>query len=456
MGYYKIIPMGYLFIKSVARFIVSFYYRREFRNLEKVPQDRPLIIATSHTNAFLDSLVTGVYLPQKMYSLPRGTIFFNQSKFVLWVFRSARMIPIFRQLEGERYIKRNFKSFELLHEALGHNETIHIFPEAICIQERRLKPAKKGAAKIMLGAEKKYEYDLNTQIVFLGLNYERAPKFDSNLFLNYSRPYGIKDFLKTHQENEGRGVNELTEFIGKKLKNQVIHINEESLDELVEQTELVYKPHLFREHRLDERIPRHQFILSREIAKAVNYFHKQQDDRLESVKRKLSDYVRQIDELGIKDHWLTNKVYFVNVLAWIVLLTLTLPFHLYGLLTNLIPAGVPKYIAEKVVKKNEFYSSAVVLTAMTTYLVVLPIYLLVFSLIYNSLTIGLLFVASVLAFGKFSTYYFSWQRKCGEMISAVLVKAKKKQQLVNLIVLRADIVDNLSELKESFRGRHES
>lgn len=448
--------MGYNFLKYLAGFIIAFYYRVNYRNIDKLPKGVAMIIVANHTNAFLDSLILGGRVPRKMYSLPRGTIFFDQSKFVLMIFRWARMIPVFRQMEGDEYLKRNFESFEFLKDALGKKESLQIFPEAICIQERRLKPSKKGAAKIMLGAEKKFGYNLNIQVVFLGMNYKHAPSFDSSLFLNYSRPYVIRDFFKLYQENEGRGINELTTFIDKMLKNQVIHIDDSSLDELVEQTELVYKPHLFQQYSLDKRKSLHQFIISREIAKAVNYFHKNQDERLVSVKNKLRQYVKQLDELGIKDHWLINKVYPLSILTLLVCLTLTLPLHIYGLLTNLIPAGIPKYLANKMVKKDEFYSSAVVLTAMTTYLVMIPLYALVVSLIYKSLSMGILFAASVILFGKFSTYYFSWQCTCMEMIDALRVKVNEKGKLFGLLVLRADIVDNLSELKVSFRERHKS
>ena len=224
--------MGYYFFKYLANFIIAFYYRSRYRNLHKLPKDAPFVIVGNHTNAFLDSFVLGGQVPRKMYNLPRGTIFFNQPKFVLELFRWARMIPVYRQMEGDEYVKRNLESFEFLKDALGKKEGLQIFPEGICIQERRLKPAKKGAAKIMLGAEKKFGYNLNTRIIFLGLNYEKATKFDSNLFLNYSRPYGISEFIESFQENEGRGIKELTEFIGKKLKNQVVHINDSSLDQL--------------------------------------------------------------------------------------------------------------------------------------------------------------------------------------------------------------------------------
>ncbi|HHZ63954.1 MAG TPA: hypothetical protein EYN38_05235 [Flavobacteriales bacterium] len=448
--------MGYIFLKYLSRFIISFYYRVNYRKLPKFPNDVPVVIVANHTNAFLDSLIIGGRIAQKMYSLPRGTIFFNQPKFVLIIFSWARMIPVFRQMEGDEYVKRNLESFNFLKEALGRKESLQIFPEAICIQERRLKPAKKGAAKIMLGAEKKYGYELNTQVVFLGMNYKHAPSFDSTLLLNYSRPYDIKQFCKLYQEHEGRGIKALTEFIGERLKNQVIHIDDQSLDELVEQAELVYKPHLFQQYGLDMRSSRHHFIVSRELAKAVNYFHKLEDDRLASVKKKLSDYVRQIDELGIKDHWLARKVYLPGILLRIVLLVFALPLHVYGLLTNLVPAGIPKFLAEKVVKKDEFYSSVVVLAAMTTYLVVIPLYMIIVSQIYNSLLIGFLFIVSVILFGKFSTHYFSWQKICWEMICALRVKGKEREKLANLLKLRADIVDNLSELKESFRKRHKS
>ena len=227
--------MVYHIIRFLLKLFIHNFYRISIRHGNQAPTDKPLIIVSNHTNAFLDSLCMAIAIKQKMYSLPRGNVFLNSSKVLKWLFNEVRMIPIFRKLEGAENLKRNDETFERCFQIMKDKGTIHIYPEAICIYERRLKSIKKGAARILLGAEERNDFTLGCQVIVCGLIYEEAAEFNSNLLFNFSRPFSIDESIEMYKENNVLGINHLTNLIGKKMLPKMVHVDSKELVDLVGQ-----------------------------------------------------------------------------------------------------------------------------------------------------------------------------------------------------------------------------
>ncbi len=89
-------------------------------------------------------------MPRSIHFLARGDAF--RKPRVASVLRGMHMIPIFRLSEGKENLQRNEETFKLSLNVLRQNGCILIFPEGICVNENKVRPLKKGTARLSFSA----------------------------------------------------------------------------------------------------------------------------------------------------------------------------------------------------------------------------------------------------------------------------------------------------------------
>ncbi len=137
----------YWLLKIWVRAGLQFYCSRiVFDRNEMDESNRPLILACNHPNSFFDALVMAAYYPRKMYFLARGDAFVNP--FVDRLLRMMNMFPMYRISEGRDKLDKNHDTFAACLEVLKQNGCVLIFSEGICINEWKLRPLKKGTARL--------------------------------------------------------------------------------------------------------------------------------------------------------------------------------------------------------------------------------------------------------------------------------------------------------------------
>ena len=445
--------MVYHLVRFIFFLAIHNFYRIKVRHGNLVPTDKPLIIASNHTNAFLDSLSMAITIKQKMYSLPRGNIFLTSSKMLTWLFNEIRMIPIFRKLEGSEHLKRNDETFERCFQIIKDKGTIHIYPEAICIYERRLKSIKKGAARILLGAEERNGFSLGSQVIICGLIYEEASRFNSNLLFNFSRPFSIDQSIAIYKENNVLGINHLSNLIGEKMLPNMVHIENKQLDQLVSQVEIVYKTDLCAQYGFNQRNQSHGFFLSREIANGINFHYQLNPDHLFEVGGKLSSYLNGLKTLGVKDHQVYGFSYMRTLLYSIAFLLFS-PLYVWGMLNHLIPLLACQRIADNVVKRIEFRGSVLLLSWVCILLVYYPLMILLSYLITKSLVISVIYGMTLPILGRIA---FLFSRACVELGSDILFMIKSlgiRIKIREFKSQREKVLTDLNYLKNEYRNRH--
>ncbi|MBL4658617.1 MAG: 1-acyl-sn-glycerol-3-phosphate acyltransferase [Flavobacteriales bacterium] len=422
--------------------------------MENLPRTGSLIICANHTNAFLDALILGSHIPRKIKNLPRGDIFFTSGPTLRWLFDQIGMIPIFRAIEGKEHLHKNEETFSRCHEVLGRGGAIAIFPEGICIPERRIKAMKKGAARIIFGAEELYDFGLDTKLIFVGMNYEKAWRFKTDLFLNFSRVYSIEEYIELYKENTVKGINELTKSLKPKLTTQVIHLDKAEYDGFYEQVESLYAEQLIEEHGLQVDNLEHQFLLSREIARGINYHFAENESGISQVRQETDTYFKELEVLGLTDKTLasipTGLSLFMNILSTI----LAFPLHLYGLINNYIPAKIAKTVADKVVKKVDFYSSVTATVGMCSFLFFYPLMIFIFWIGSDSLVLTGLYTATLHLSGNFSAQYIEGLRELRSTIKHYQFAKNNQNKVGELLSIRKQLEDKLVGLKVAYRDRN--
>src|SRR3954470_11109789 len=136
-------------------FLPSFYKRIQAHNIRHLMTDDPVIIAMNHPNAFTDPIAfTYVSYPMRLYYMARGDAF--KPGIISWLLERIGIVPIFRiQDAGKEGLLKNDEAYRRVNHLLGKNGKVMVFAEGLCIQERCLRPLKKGVARMVFGA---YEY----------------------------------------------------------------------------------------------------------------------------------------------------------------------------------------------------------------------------------------------------------------------------------------------------------
>lgn len=174
----------YWVLKIWVRVGLKFYCSRVvFDQSNMDAGNRPMILACNHPNSFFDAMVIAAYHPRKMYFLARGDAFVNPIADKL--LRMMNMYPVYRMSEGKDKLDKNHTTFADCVDVLKRNGCVLIFSEGICINEWKLRPLKKGTARLawMCWAEQ----GINDMIVQpVGINYHSYTELPKKVNVSFA------------------------------------------------------------------------------------------------------------------------------------------------------------------------------------------------------------------------------------------------------------------------------
>lgn len=153
--------------------------------------DKPLILACNHPNSFLDAIVLGGYHRRPLHFLARGDAFKNPR--AAKVMRALKMIPIYRISEGKENLDNNKQTFQDCMEVFRNNGIVLIFSEGISINEWRLRPLKKGTARIAWMCWKE-ENIADMLVQPTGINYNSFDGPPKVMDYRFAPVFGMNDF----------------------------------------------------------------------------------------------------------------------------------------------------------------------------------------------------------------------------------------------------------------------
>ncbi|HMJ69065.1 MAG TPA: 1-acyl-sn-glycerol-3-phosphate acyltransferase [Cyclobacteriaceae bacterium] len=229
--------MLYYWLKFMMRMALSIYYRKRiFTGFDNVPATGPAIFACNHPNSFLDAMIIGAYIKRETHFLARSDVFNSPLK--LWILSQFKLIPIYRLQEGAENLNKNKETFERCHAIFRKGGTVLMFSEGLCIQEMRLRPLKKGTARIAL----EYAKDgAALTIIPTGLNYMKPTIFRQDILISMDTPFNAADYAAEFNENSSKGIASLNKRLETGLQNSVIDINDKQKEkEIVQLIEVEY------------------------------------------------------------------------------------------------------------------------------------------------------------------------------------------------------------------------
>ncbi|MGB3947722.1 MAG: 1-acyl-sn-glycerol-3-phosphate acyltransferase [Bacteroidia bacterium] len=437
--------MLYYITKVLTNIFYRVYYKIDFVGKQRVPSNQAVILSPNHTNAFIDPVAIAMSLPQKVRFFARGDVF--KGKFAKWVLNALSISPMYRLQEGYSELKKNDKTFEECRNLLSNNKTILLFPEAICIQEPRLQPLKKGLGRIVFQTEEIFDFKKNVWIVPIGLNYSNAKKFRSRLFINFGEAISIKHYEQLFKEDKVKALNEFTKFLEAQMAKLIITVNNKEYDTLFELLTEIYLNEWMQFKKYELNNIEHQYKASKELADVINYLDKNNTLLLENINNELLQYNQLLQKHGLKNQLLEpESIKTMNLFSFIAdsfVLFFGTPIYCMAWLTNAVPYLISKRFADNKIKKVEFYASIYANMSMLVWVIYYVIQLSIIALITKNASILLLGASLIPLLGLFALSFYPIKKKINTKLNLLKLVRKQRSVVEQLMNLRAQVFSDI-------------
>ena len=318
--------MLYFLLKKIFQLAFKIYFRNTKVNFATpLDSSKPSLFVANHQSGIMDAILLSTQIPQGLHFMSRGESFGN--RFKEWLYGLINMHPIYRKEFTPEKAHLNDLMMPKFRDILANGDSLLIFPEGISRTEPRMRKVKTGAARIVLETEALHQYQLDIQLIPVGINYSDPHQFRSDVQLNFGAPICLSKAIGLHQQEEKRlAVQELTRQIEQSIKGLTIEIKHPELDDLVDSVDQICREELLNSHTEDS--PQIELKVRQEIIAAIAYYNAAAPAILNKMKKKLSNYRFQLELLGLNEKRFQRLF---KARGWQLLLhLLASPIHLYS------------------------------------------------------------------------------------------------------------------------------
>lgn len=425
--------MLYAAVRPLATIGLKFYFRRiDLANTDRIPKDAAVIIAANHPTTFIEPCILACFLENPLHFMARGDFFKNSIAAKL--LRGVHIIPVFRLRDGGfSGLKNNYASFGKAFQVLAMKKTLMILAEGRCIHEKRLRPIRKGTARIALGALDTTDLK-EVYIVPVGVNFTYADRLRSDVMINCGEPIKASEYLEGYQENATPAINELTEELRQRLSQEVVIIDKIEDEPLAENVLRLYRTeHPYQPGRFI-RPSAIQLQAEKKITVAINQLP---EGEKQTLAFQTHDYFSRLERMRIDDPALqglyrkerqqTSRI-FLGIVPALVLLLWHIP-----------PILLVQWLAGTKIKTLEFSGPVRWAGLMVVYLFYTLLWLI------TALIFGSWWLLLVPAIGLLSaSWIIRFTERMGRWILAWRAKRQAEHELNYLKGLRAKIMEQVS------------
>lgn len=331
--------------------------------MERVPGNRPVILAVNHPTAFLEPCILACTLDRPLYFLVRGDVF--AQPLYAAILKAFHMLPMYRLKDrGYKFVKENFQTLDACFDALHENKTIMILAEGTTKAEKRLRPIKKGTARLAFGVLDKYPDIQEVYVVPVGVNFDYMDRFRAEVMIDFGVPIQARDYYEVYQTNNAEGTDRFTEELSGRMRALIVSVENESDDVLAEQ--LLVMERARRRFSLWPVLGNDPVSLSREQAVADFVNQLSLHDKAALADR-CGRYFEALQKAGISDRTVAESQNDSAVEK--LLIVAGIPVFFMGFIFNFFPARLARYIADKQTESVEFYAPVMLVVAMVAYLI---------------------------------------------------------------------------------------
>ncbi len=346
----------YIVIKKIMGIPYRLFYKNYIiTGRENIPKDKPVFFAPNHQNAIMDPLAIIYSVNKQPVFLARGDAFNNPT--IAKIFAILKILPVYRQHDGREALKKNEDIFQTSVNVLKNNRALCLFPEAKHNEFRRLRILKKGVQRITFQALEDTNFKLDIKIIPTGIYYDNRDNSKSTVIVNYGKPINALDYVDVYKENPNNAIIALKADMTKSIKSLIINIEDKDYYDLYEDLRLLYNSRLIKFKKLANK-EINKFKTDQKIIEKVSNYSIKNEGFLPELNTKVESYKNLISEnnLSIKSV-VKGKKHFFKFAATIITLIIGFPLFLYGVIFNIIPFKLTRYISKNLLTDNQYISS---------------------------------------------------------------------------------------------------
>jgi len=410
--------MIYKFLRWFASVGIKFYYKNVFisPNFE-VRNNTPTIYASNHPSGFYESLILTTVLKKPIIFLVRSD--YVSIKGLMWAFKILKLYPIYRQSEGLKDVSKNREAFSILNKELEKKTPVCIYPEGTTKFNFRIKPIKKGIARLALGAINNGIKDL--KITPIAFNFEAPVEFRSNLFINVENSFSVSDYINDKNELPVQ-LRNLTKEVEDKMREVTIDLKNQHQFDLYKKINSIIVNDYNKNKKLKPYVFNSQLpSVSKELSRKIKDID---EDKFNILNEATNKYFKLLKNIRSTDNAVISpSISFIDGIKYII----GYPIYTIGILLNILPILFALYIRKKKIKQYEYKTVVTVLISQFAYLFYF-IFLLILSLIFFSYYGLLVFVLPIIFWYTLNFYDLKRSIRAKQNLK----KSKKKEELIEL------------------------
>ena len=381
-----------------------FYKEIHRQRLDHIPATGPALLIANHPSSLMDAALLGISLKRPIHFFARGDIFTNS--LVTRILNALHMYPVHNHDGGRQSLTLNDAAFEKAIDLLTHGQLVLFFPEGTSHTEYRLWNFRKGAFRIALRTVQQNPA-LELPIVPIGLNYSHPTKIFSTVWIHAGPPLNTNTFLTLYNSQPSAALKQLTEqglLALQQLVTDAGHSSAESLYQVLDTW-----------RNSQRSIPGKNKDLIKdelEISKAFCTYTAEQMANINAYQDALKNAMT-----------CDAAVTAANAPKLSVTpLVIGFPAACIGWSLNGIPILLSRYIADRKVKRIDFYSWILVTCAALLYVAwFTTIAILGFILLPAWKAIAVLFIA--VSTGQYCRNYFAYYREWKTQLQGLMLPA---------------------------------
>ena len=435
--------LGYQFLKYIIGTVFRFFYSRiESDGLENIPKKKPIIFAPNHQNALMDPLAVIFTGPKQPVFLTRADIF--SKPLLLKIFTYFKMLPVYRICDGAANLKNNELIFDKSVEILEANASVGLFPEATHTNKRRLRPLKKAVPRIAFMAEENNNFELDLQIIPVGIYYEDYVHSNTKLFVNFGESFTIKKYKELFQENPQKAYSQFKDELSERLTKLIINIKDLEHYAIYEQIRLFYRSSMKNRMQLKGRSLKNSFAADQKTITLAEKAFLEGDQNIEVF----GNQYRRLEQ-GLKKKGFSildfDQNCFGKTLGTSLLLIIGLPIFLFGFANSFIYYILSmKFI--KTIKDKQFHSSVKFGFSVVIFPILFMLHAVVFGLITGSFLWAVYYfiavMISALLANKYRYLFFNLRKQW----KVIFLHWFKSKEYKGIMKSRQSLIDYLDGL----------
>ncbi len=407
---------------------------------ENIPSDKPLIFTANHQNALMDALIMLLSVNRIMVFVARADIFKNPK--IAKILYFLKILPIYRVRDGFETVKKTNDIINRTVNVIAEGCGMSILPEGNHSYIRRLRPLKKGFARMAFQAEEMNNFDLDLHIMPVGIYYDSRKKYHSRIFIQFGKPLPVAPHIETYKENHPVALNAIKNELSDAMRPLVLDIRSEEYYDFYNSIR-TYNDFLPTDYKPKSKDHFHlEFLQQQKLVASLEKEEKDNPAQFKEIVQKFTEFETLLHKHRLKDFGKTKQLGILPLLVKTFGIIVFAPISLYGILNNTLPYYIPIWITTRL-KDKQFVSSFKFVISMLLF----PLFYIIQTLVVLGITgdfkIALVYLVSLPLTAKIALNHIYCLKNMCFNWKVLLKKRSKGFKRIN--ELKADILRFLKE-----------